>query len=77
MTKDSNAFIVVYSISDKASFVIAVDTIKNVRLGGGENKSHPIILVGNKSDLVRKRSISREGNDWILFLWNYFSIQKV
>lgn len=58
ITKDNNAFIVVYSISDKASFIIAVDTLKNIRFG--ENKNQPIILVGNKSDLVRKRSISRE-----------------
>jgi hypothetical protein len=50
---------VVYSISDKSSFLIAIDTLKNIRFG--ENKAKPIILVGNKSDLVRKRSISREG----------------
>ena len=53
--------------------MIAVDTIKNIRLGGSENKSHPIILVGNKSDLVRKRSISREGN---VFLGVIFQFKK-
>lgn len=48
----------VYSISDKASFNIAIDLLKSIRLS--ENKKQPVILVGNKSDLVRKRSISRE-----------------
>ena len=58
ITKDNDAFIVVYSISDKASFTIAIDLLRSIRLS--ENKSQPVILVGNKSDLVRKRSISRE-----------------
>ncbi len=58
ITKDNDAFIVVYSISDKTSFNIAIDLLKSIRLS--ENKNQPVILVGNKSDLVRKRSISRE-----------------
>jgi len=59
ITKDNDAFVVVYSISDKASFNIAIDLLKSVRLS--ENRDQPVILVGNKSDLVRKRSISRDG----------------
>jgi GTPase SAR1 family protein len=59
ITKDNDAFIVVYSISDKSSFSIAIDLIRSIR--HSENQNQPVILVGNKSDLVRKRAISREG----------------
>ncbi len=59
ITKDYDAFVVVYSISDKASFNIAIDLLKCVRFS--ERHDQPMILVGNKSDLVRKRSISRDG----------------
>lgn len=62
-----DAYIVVYSITDRASFQAAVQLIKSIR----ENQSNktpspnnrlvPIILVGNKSDLVRKRIVTKEG----------------
>lgn len=59
VTKDNDAFIVVYSITDKPSFIIAIDLLKSIRLG---ESNRPVILVGNKSDLVRKRSVNRDGN---------------
>ena len=55
---ESDGFVIVYSISDSASFNIAVDILKNIF---ALDKYKSIILVGNKSDLVRKRAISREG----------------
>lgn len=58
ITKDNDAFIVVYSITDKSSFQTAIDLLKSVRVS--EN-NRPTILVGNKSDLVRKRAVNREG----------------
>ena len=58
ITKDNDAFIVVYSITDKTSFQTAIDLLKSVRMS--EN-NRPMILVGNKSDLVRKRAVNREG----------------
>jgi GTPase SAR1 family protein len=58
ITKDNDAFIVVYSITDKSSFQTAIDLLKSVRIS--EN-NRPMILVGNKSDLVRKRAVNREG----------------
>lgn len=60
ITKDNDAFIVVYSISDKSSYHTAIDLLKSIRTSP-DNKSKPVILVGNKSDLVRKRCINREG----------------
>lgn len=60
ITQDNDAYIIVYSICDKLSFGTAVELLKSIR--SSEFKNQPVILVGNKSDLVRKRSISREGN---------------
>lgn len=57
----------VYSITDRQSFQTAVQYIKNIRDNESANsqssvKRHaPIILVGNKSDLVRKRAVTKEG----------------
>ena len=57
---------VVYSIADRNSFLTATHLIKSVReteLAHNQSliKRHaPIILVGNKSDLVRKRAITKE-----------------
>jgi GTPase SAR1 family protein len=58
---------VVYSITDRQSFQTAVQMVKNIRDNELINnqspiKRHaPIILVGNKSDLVRKRSVTKDG----------------
>lgn len=58
LARDNDAFIVVYSISDKASYNVAIDLLKSIRIG--EFKYQPVILVGNKSDLVRKRAVDRD-----------------
>ncbi len=62
----ADAYIVVYSITDRQSFQSAVQLIKNIRekeLTDTEiaiKRNVPIILVGNKSDLVRKRAVTKE-----------------
>lgn len=56
--QETDAFILVYSILDKSTFQIVIDLLKFIRVT--ERRTNPIIIVGNKSDLVRKRSISRE-----------------
>ncbi|XP_072918249.1 GTP-binding protein REM 1 [Hemitrygon akajei] len=54
-----NAYIIVYSITDRTSFESASELrIQLRRLRQAENI--PIILVGNKSDLVRRRDVSVE-----------------
>ncbi|XP_036414344.1 GTP-binding protein GEM [Colossoma macropomum] len=52
-----DAFIIVYSITDRASFLRAAELRVLLRR---EREPHhtPIILVGNKSDLVRRREVS-------------------
>lgn len=58
LTRDNDAFIVVYSITDKSSYLVASDLLKSIRMNDNQR---PVILVGNKSDLVRKRSVNRDG----------------
>ena len=57
IVKVNDAFIVVYSISDKASFHVAEEILLTLR-SSAEYKTQACILVGNKSDLVRKRCVS-------------------
>ncbi|KAM4689866.1 GTP-binding protein REM 1 isoform 2-T3 [Rhinophrynus dorsalis] len=55
-----NAYIIVYSVTDRASFESASELrIQLRRTRQAENI--PIILVGNKTDLVRSREVSVEG----------------
>ena len=49
----------VYSLTDKTSFETAVDIVDNLRQEVGPEKA--VILVANKSDLVRKKTVSSEG----------------
>lgn len=54
-----DAFLVVYSIPDRASFQAAVDQLYLVR-HELQRIETPIILIANKIDLVRKRKVSRD-----------------
>lgn len=55
-----------YSITDRQSFQTAIQLIKNIREKELAEQNIlikryvPIILVGNKSDLVRKRVVTKE-----------------
>jgi len=49
-----HAFLLVYSIDRKASFRIAIRQLEQLRT---ENCPAPILLVGNKADLERKRAV--------------------
>ncbi|XP_012941826.1 GTP-binding protein REM 1-like [Aplysia californica] len=53
-----DAYIVVFSIVDRNSFVVASDLARQLRVNMGTDRA--IILVGNKSDLVRKRQVNTE-----------------
>ena len=58
--KKASAYLIVYSITDRSSFESASELrIRLRRLRQADDI--PIILVGNKSDLVRSRDISIEG----------------
>ena len=54
-----DAYIVVYSILDRATFERALEILYELRR---DPDKHPaVILVANKSDVVRSRQVSEEG----------------
>lgn len=55
-----DAFIIVYAITDRSSFLRAADLRIQLRSQCGDDRT-PIILVGNKCDLVRCREVSISG----------------
>ncbi|XP_053121983.1 GTP-binding protein REM 2 [Hemicordylus capensis] len=54
-----DAFLVVFSVTDRRSFTRVPPTLLRLR-AGSPRTDPPIILVGNKSDLARSREVSRE-----------------
>lgn len=55
-----DAYIIVYSVTDKVSFEKASELRIQLRRAR-QTEDIPIILVGNKSDLVRSREVSVDG----------------
>ncbi|KAG8237429.1 hypothetical protein J437_LFUL016240 [Ladona fulva] len=55
-----DAFVVMYSVIDKASFQRAEDELERLQEMDWL-RSRPAILVGNKVDLVRSRAVSTQG----------------
>ncbi|KAK2188933.1 hypothetical protein NP493_119g03044 [Ridgeia piscesae] len=55
---DVAAYIVVYAMNDRSSFLHAVEILQDIRKV--EDKGAAVILVANKSDLVRKRKVNSE-----------------
>uniref|UniRef100_A0A667Y2N6 RRAD and GEM like GTPase 1 n=1 Tax=Myripristis murdjan TaxID=586833 RepID=A0A667Y2N6_9TELE len=58
--KVGSAYVIVYSVTDRSSFDSAAElriTLRRAR----QAENLPIILVGNKSDLVRSREVAVEG----------------
>ncbi|KAL5022826.1 hypothetical protein ScPMuIL_001981 [Solemya velum] len=51
-----DAYVVVFSVAHRDTFAVATDTLKDLRNGLGTDRA--VLLVGNKTDLVRKRKIS-------------------
>lgn len=58
-----NAYVIVYSITDRGSFESASELRIQLRRTR-QAEDIPIILVGNKTDLVRCREVSVEGEWW-------------
>ena len=59
-----DGFLIVYSITDRRSFQKAVDLLAEINL---HEVSQPpaVVLVANKSDLVRSRTVGEDGKDTI------------
>ena len=54
-----DGYVVTYSITNRSSFNLVLEILKQLQEEVGLNKA--IIVAANKSDLVRKRTISTEG----------------
>jgi Ras-related protein len=72
-----DAFLVVYSCTDKESFQLAVCLIDELRSCAAP-KSVPIVLVANKNDLVRSRTVSEKGEYYteLIVCNNYIGAKK-
>lgn len=64
-----DAYLLLYSITDRASFLRASELRITLRRSRPAHHT-PIILVGNKCDLVRRREVSVAGEKtgWLHFL---------
>ncbi|XP_064640665.1 GTP-binding protein RAD-like isoform X2 [Lineus longissimus] len=70
---DADAYVVVYDITSRSSFDNAVDILFNIRKQ--QCRQVALILVGNKSDLVRSRQISEDEGKEIAISYNCKFIQ--
>lgn len=59
-TNSPDAFVVLYSVVDKASFLKAEAELTRLQ-DADLLRSRPVILVGNKVDLARSRAVSTQG----------------
>lgn len=68
-----DAFVVVYSVVDKASFTHAEQLITSFQ-DMDLIRTRPVILVANKIDLARSRAVSSQGNLFLYYIM--FSKQR-
>lgn len=63
----ADAYIVVYAVDDEISFKIAKEVINKLHAVPTSKEAMLIFLVGNKTDLVRRRKISTNRRFPIMF----------
>lgn len=66
----ADAYLVIFSIAHRDTFDVASDLLSELRVDLGSDR--PIVLVGNKLDLVRKRKVNTEGKMRVMFSLNRF-----
>jgi GTPase SAR1 family protein len=57
-----DAYVVVFSITDRSTYQYAIQLLKYLRNDLGTDRS--IFVVANKTDLVRKRTVERNGSHY-------------
>ena len=67
-----DAFIVVFSVTDRQSFQKAVDLLYSIRNAQG-SADLAVILVANKTDLMRSRVVAEQGEVTVLF-WRVLNL---
>ncbi len=58
----ADAYIVIYNVSDRDTFDDAVDIMYEIRQDP-DKQNTPLILVANKTDMVRNRTVTKQGKD--------------
>lgn len=66
----ADAYVIVYSVIDRSTFDAAVQNLYKLRHVIGSDR--PIVLVGNKIDLVRKRRVKKDGEQNNKTIWQLF-----
>ncbi|ESO89345.1 hypothetical protein LOTGIDRAFT_75364, partial [Lottia gigantea] len=62
----ADGFLLVYSVTDRESFITVQELVGNLRLERGDDRI-PILLVGNKCDLIHMRQVTlQECEEWTL-----------
>ncbi|XP_029436158.1 GTP-binding protein REM 2 isoform X2 [Rhinatrema bivittatum] len=64
-----NAYLIIFSVTDRGSFSKVTELLLRLRTAR-PNEDLPIILVGNKSDLVRSREVSLEEGRGVAVMLN-------
>ncbi|XP_022255328.1 ras-related and estrogen-regulated growth inhibitor-like [Limulus polyphemus] len=68
LLEGADGYLIVYSVTDKRSFVKARELLKLLKEDFGEEGQTPVALIGNKDDLVHYRAVcSAEGQRVALF----------
>lgn len=71
-TYEPHAYVVIYSVADKETMLAAEETLqflwKSASIG-----TKAVILVGNKTDLVRSRAVTTDG-EYIYAFERFFSL---
>jgi len=69
---DVDGFILLYSVTDRRSYTYVVSMLSNIRRND-KYSSTAVILVANKTDLVRKRQVADRGTSYIRCPKNNYS----
>ena len=69
---DVDAYLVVYSVTDSQSFAHACDLLNTLCETGNQHKA--VILVANKCDIVRNRTVQENGKPKNILFCKYFFI---
>ena len=63
---DVDAYLILYSVADTKSFQSAENKLNT--MSKDTKRETAVILVANKSDIVRNRTVTLEGNNYFLDL---------
>ena len=66
---DVDAYLILYSVADTKSFQSAENKLHT--MSKDTKRETAVILVANKSDIVRNRTVTQDGNYYFLDLYKF------